>query len=441
MSEIPLNTRLKQALATVPTFERQGRVVWAFAGIVRATGLAVRIGQSCRLIEPNEDQSFQAEVVGFSDGAAVLTSHRSLRGLSLNAVVAAGPRFAEVGVGLGLLGRVIGADGEPIDGRGPIEGSLNPHLVYGEPPSPLTRQPITTVFETGVKAIDGLLTIGFGQRVGIFSAAGCGKSTLLGMIARHSRSDINVIALIGERGREVGEFITQTLGPEGLARSVVVVSTSDRSSAERIRAANVATAIAEGFARNGSNVALMMDSVTRYARALRELGLAMGEPAVRRGFTPSVFVELPRLFERAGQLDRGSITAFYSVLLEDDPEHDPIGDEVRSILDGHIYLSRNIAERGRYPPINVGASISRLSASLTGAEHRSFATRLRTWLAKLEETELLRQIGEYKPGGDIEADEALAHLDSIEAFLRQTPEHAQSLGATVEMLGALERAP
>jgi type III secretion protein N (ATPase) len=291
------------------------------------------------------------------------------------------------------------------------------------------------VFTTGVRSIDSLLTVGVGQRTGVFATAGGGKSSLLGMIGRHGGGDVNVIALVGERGREVREFLEGALGP-GLAKSVVVVATSDRPAIERVRAANMATAIAEAFCDRGARVLLMMDSVTRYARALREIGLAAGEPAVRRGFPPSVFADLPRLFERAGAFAHGSITGFYSVLLEDSEEGaDPIGEEVRSILDGHIYMSRKIGESGRYPAIDVQASVSRLFHSLADPAHRLRAQRVRAWLAKHADIELLLQIGEYQAGHDALADEAIDRWPQVERFLGQAADVEVPLD---EALAALE---
>jgi type III secretion protein N (ATPase) len=281
--------------------------------------------------------------------------------------------------------------------------------------------------ETGVRAIDGLLTLGRGQRVGVFAAAGGGKSTLLATLARQTRADAVVIALIGERGREVREFVEDVLGPEGLARSVVVVATSDRPAMERVRAAQVATAIAEGMRDEGQDVLLLMDSVTRYARALREIGLAAGEPAVRRGFPPSVFAELPRLFERAGNAATGGITGIYTVLLEEEDASDPVGEEVRSLLDGHIHLSRALGAKGHYPAIDVGP-----------APQAQAARRVRAMLAKLADIELLVQIGEYRPGHDRLADLALGQRDAIDAFLRQGEGEPSGYSTTVAMLRGLD---
>jgi type III secretion protein N (ATPase) len=417
-----MEQRFREALTRPPAFERRGRVVWAFGGTVKATGLDVRIGQACVICDPTDAREIPAEVVGFSGEAAVLSPLKPLHGLSLAAEVRPGPRHDLLLCGDGLLGRVIDGLGAPLDGLGPIPGPLTPRPIYAQPPGPLERTLTDTAFATGVRSVDSLLTVGVGQRIGVFATAGGGKSTLLGMIGRHGDAGVNVVALVGERGREVREFLENTLGP-GLQKSIVVVATSDRPAIERVRAANMAMAIAEHFRDEGRHVLLMMDSVTRYARALREIGLAAGEPPVRQGFPPSVFADLPRLFERAGSFAKGAITGFYSVLLENSEEGaDPIGEEVRSILDGHIYLSRKIGEGGRYPAIDVTASVSRLFDSLNDPDHRRRARLIRTWLGKHADIELLLQIGEYQAGQDPLADEAIAMAPAIEAFLNQ-PAH------------------
>ena len=303
----------------------------------------------------------------------------------------------------------------------------------------MTRRPIDTILETGVKVIDALISVGVGQRIGIFAMAGAGKSTLLSMLARHARADVIVIALIGERGREVREFIERTLGAEGMARSVVVVATSDRPAMERVMAAQSATAIAEGYRAAGKHVLLLMDSVTRYARALREVGLSAGELPVRRGFTPSVFAELPRLFERAGTDDRGAITAFYTVLAEDEDNTDPVAEETRSILDGHIVLSRELGESGRYPAIDPLASVSRLFTELADEAHRAAAVELRRLLAKHRDMEFLVQIGEYEAGADALADRAIERMPAIREFLEQGATESVPLAGTLEALAALTR--
>jgi len=428
---------LQAALRRTRTVERRGRVAQAFGTTIRATGLDVRIGQECEILDPASGAVIKAHVVGLSEGAAILTPMASLEGLSVEAEVVAGPSRGEIAIGDGLLGRVIDAHGYPLDGLGPIVGQTRAQPVFADAPNPLQRPPIDTVFATGTRAVDTLLTVGVGQRVGVFAMAGGGKSTLLGMFARHARSDVNVIALIGERGREVREFLDDCLGPEGLARSVVVVSTSDRPAMERVRAAHVATAIAEGFRARGQKVMLQMDSVTRFARALREIGLSVGEPAVRRGFPPSVFAELPRLFERAGSAPGGgAITAFYTVLVEDE-EGDPVGEEVRSILDGHIYLSRRLGQAGHYPAIDIPASLSRLFPRLMTPARQAAAAKVRGWMAKYAEVEFLLRIGEYKPGGDPEVDAAIAAWPAINALLRQAPHERVALDAAWAALEGL----
>ncbi|NQE62690.1 FliI/YscN family ATPase [Caulobacter sp. RHG1] len=429
---------LQAALRRTRTVERRGRVAQAFGTTIRATGLDVRIGQECEILDPAGGAAIKAQVVGLQDGAAILTPMASLDGLSVEAEVVAGPSRGEIAVGDGLLGRVIDAHGNPLDDLGPIVGTSRLFPVFADAPNPLQRPPIDATFATGVRAVDTMLTTGVGQRVGVFAMAGGGKSTLLGMFARHARSDVNVIALIGERGREVREFLDDSLGPEGLARSVVIVSTSDRPAMERVRAAHIATAIAEGFRSQGRKVMLQMDSVTRFARALREIGLSVGEPAVRRGFPPSVFAELPRLFERAGSAPGGgAITAFYTVLVEDEDGGDPVGEEVRSILDGHIYLSRKLGQAGHYPAIDIPASLSRLYPRLVSPARQAAAMKVRAWMAKYAEVEFLLRIGEYKPGGDPQADEAIAAWPAINALLRQTPHDRVSLDEAWAALEAL----
>jgi type III secretion protein N (ATPase) len=306
-------------------------------------------------------------------------------------------------------------------------------LVYRDAPHALKRAPICRTFPTGVRAIDTVLTVGEGQRVGVFAAAGGGKSTLLGMLARGASADINIIILVGERGREVREFIDDNLGPEGLRKSVVIVATSDRPALERARAAYVGTAIAEHFRDQGRRVLLLVDSVTRFARALRDVGLAVGEPPARRGYPPSVFSALPRLFERSGNDERGSITAFYTVLLEEE-EGDPIGEEVRSILDGHIYLSRKLAAAHHFPAIDVLTSASRTMSRVAPPQQLQAAASLRRQLAKFQEIELLVQIGEYKPGSDSEADEALRNIGRIRQLLQQPPEQLSGYDEAVRAL-------
>lgn len=402
----------------LPAIEQTGKVVEVIGTLVKAGGIDAALGELCELRAADGRLLQHAEVVGFTRDCAVLSPFARLSEVSRSTRVVALRRPLSVGVGDALLGRVVDSQGNPMDGLGPV-ATTRTRPVYGEPPDAMSRALIEAPFHTGVRAVDGLATLAVGQRVGIFAPAGVGKSTLLGMFARRARSDVNVIGLIGERGREVREFIEDTLGPEGRARSVVVCATSDRSPLERARAAHVATAVAEHFRDQGSNVLLMMDSLTRFARAQREIGLAAGEPPARRGFPPSIFAELPRLLERAGNGRRGAITALYTVLEEDDSGSDPIAEEVRSILDGHLVLSREIAARNQFPAIDVLASLSRLMNRVASPVAQARAARLRELMAKHRDVEMLVQIGEYQAGSDALADEALAKIDAIRAFLRQ----------------------
>lgn len=410
------------ALAKVQSIERVGRVAEAHGTLIRATGLKAAIGELCELRNPrgegDPDFLLAAEVVGVSKQMTLLTPLGALDGVSATTVVHATGRQAAVRAGDGLLGRILDAHGEPIDGKGPIGPSVEAPI-YAASPNPLTRKLIDRPFSTGVRAIDATMTTGEGQRVGIFAVAGGGKSTLLGMLARGGDADVNVIALVGERGREVNEFIHDNLGEEGLAKSVIVVATSDRPALERSRAAWVATAIAEHFRDRGKRVLLLLDSVTRFARALRDVGLAVGEPPARRGYPPSVFSALPRLFERAGNNDKGSITAFYTVLAEDEDGNDPIVEEVRSILDGHIVLSRKLAAAYHYPAIDVLTSLSRVMPRVVEQSHLRAAGQLRKYLAKYQDIELLLQLGEYKRGADPEADIAIEKIGPMRQLLQQ----------------------
>jgi type III secretion protein N (ATPase) len=334
-----------------------------------------------------------------------------------------------------LLGRVLDGLGRPLDeaSRGPLTTRMA-YPVLGAAPHPLVRRPIQQPLELGIRVIDGLLTCGEGQRMGIFAAAGGGKSTLMGMLANGADVDVRVIALIGERGREVGEFLQRDLGQDNLRNSVVVCATSDRSAMERVKAAFVATAIAEYFRDQGKRVLFLMDSVTRFARAQREIGLAAGEPPTRRGFPPSVFAVLPRLLERAGMNERGSMTAFYTVLVEGDDMTEPVADEVRSILDGHIILSRKLGEQNHYPAVDVLASASRVMSAVVPREHADAAGRIRELMAKHGEIELLLNIGEYQPGNDPAADEAVRKIGAIRQFLKQDAHDRDSLDGAVQRM-------
>ncbi|WP_454764108.1 FliI/YscN family ATPase [Cupriavidus campinensis] len=395
----------------------RGRVSKAVGMLIHATGIQAHVGEICQLVTPGE-APLLAEVVGFMQQTAVLTPLGRITGISALTEVVPAMHGPQCPAGAALLGRVLDALGEPIDGKGALVG-VTRVPIDNEPPDPLTRRLIREPLATGVRAIDGLLTLGEGQRVGIFAPPGVGKSTLLGMLARGAEADINVVALVGERGREVREFIEYSLGPEGMARTVLVVSTSDRSPMERVRCAYTATAIAEHFRDQGRRVLLLVDSLTRLARAQREIGLAGGEPPTRRSYPPSVFSMLPQLLERAGTGAQGSITAAYTVLTEGEDDSDPIAEEVRSILDGHIVLSRKLASAGQYPPIDVLQSVSRVMPQVAAAAHQQDAQRLRQLLAKFQDMELLLQIGEYRPGADAVADAAVGAIGAIRAFLTQ----------------------
>ncbi len=430
-----LDPAMVRALGGLKPWAERGRVIQAFGTTLQASGLSARIGQQCVLRDPQRPEAppLRAEVVGLAAGHAILMPFGGLQRVAIGTEVELLDGDARVPCGTALLGRVIDAFGQPLDGA-PLPGDLALRPLHAGAPNPLARQSVNEALPTGVRAIDALLTVGVGQRVGVFAMAGGGKSTLLGMLARHAASDVNVIALVGERGREVREFIEDQLGNEGLARSVVVVSTSDRPAMERVRAAQAATAVAEGFRAQGARVLLLMDSVTRYARALREIGLAVGEPAVRRGFPPSVFAELPRLFERTGNDESGSITAFYTVLAEDEDGSDPVAEEVRSILDGHIVLSRALAAAGHYPAIDVLASASRVLPRVTTPQHQQAALRLRALMAAHAEVKFLLQVGEYKSGSDATADQAIERAPLIETLLRQRPDERSGFDEAIGLM-------
>ena len=424
---------IEEAVQTTTPVDVRGRVEQVIGTIIRAVVPGVKVGELCILRNPWEDFTLKAEVVGFVRNVALLSPLGSCQGVSPATEVIPTGEILSVPVGEELLGRVLDGLGQPIDG-GPALKTRHHYPVFAEAPNPMTRKIISRPLTLGLRAIDGMLTCGEGQRMGIFAAAGGGKSTLLSSIIKGCSAEVCVLALIGERGREVREFIENDLGEEGRKKAVLVVSTSDRSSMERLKAAYTSTAIAEYFRDQGKSVLLMMDSVTRFGRAQREIGLAAGEPPTRRGFPPSVFSELPKLMERAGNSDKGSITALYTVLVEGDDMTEPIADETRSILDGHIILSRKLASRNHYPAIDVLASVSRVMNSIVSKEHKKAAQRLRQILAKFAEVELLVQIGEYKKGADKEADDALAHIDKVNAFLKQGLGEKSTFEQTLEGL-------
>lgn len=433
-----LTDMMRMALDDTPTLMIKGRVIQVVGTIIKAVVPAVKVGEVCILRNPGEDFEMKAEVVGFSRDAALLTPLGDMYGISAYTEVTPTGRAHMVPVGDGLLGRVLDGLGRPLDAdtAGPLQADRF-YPVFADAPDPMKRRIIQDPMPLGVRAIDGLLTCGEGQRMGIFAAAGGGKSTLLGMLVKGAAADVIVIALIGERGREVREFIENELGAEGCRRSVIVCATSDKSSMERAKAAYVATAIAEYFRDQGRKVLFLMDSVTRFARAQREIGLAAGEPPTRRGFPPSVFATLPKLMERVGMNDRGSITALYTVLVEGDDMTEPIADETRSILDGHIILSRNLAAANHYPAIDILASTSRVQNAVVSREHRSAAGRLRELMAKYAEVELLVKIGEYKRGGDATTDEAIDKIEAIRDFLKQRTDDRSPFAAAQAALSTL----
>lgn len=430
--------RYAHNLAAVSTYSIKGKVTELTGLIVKAVVPGVRIGELC-LIEPyHRTMPIKAEVVGFRDQEVLLMPLGELEGIGLgNAVIPTGGTL-KVRVGAQLLGRVLDGLGDPLDAdvHGPLEYDTE-YPVTANPPPALKRDRVTRPITVGIRAIDGLLTCGEGQRIGFFAAAGVGKSTIMGMIARNTEADVNVICLVGERGREVREFIERDLGEAGLRRSVVIVSTSDQPSLVRLKAAYVATAIAEYFRDQGKRVMLMMDSVTRFARALREVGLAVGEPPARQGYTPSVFSMLPRLLERSGNSDRGSITAFYTILVAGDDMNEPVADETRSILDGHIVLSRDLAARSHYPAIDISESVSRVMDDIIPPEHRDAARKMREVIANYEKERDLILIGAYEEGSDPKVDYAIEKIEEVNAFLRQDVNERVSLDDTVARLQEL----
>lgn len=426
---------LNRGIEDAQPIEVKGKVIQVIGTIIKANVPGVKVGEMCMLRNPWENYEVAAEVVGFTKDAVLLTSLGQMLGISPSTEVVPTRRVHMVPVGQCLLGRVLDGLGRPLDlaEKGPVRPEKY-YPVYADPPSPLERQMITRPLSLGVRALDGLLTCGEGQRMGIFAAAGGGKSTLLAQIVRNTQAEVTILALIGERGREVREFLEKDLGEEGRRKSVVVVSTSDRSAMERLKAAYVATSIAEYFRDQGAKVLLLMDSVTRFGRAQREIGLAAGEPPTRRGFPPSVFSELPKLMERAGNSSKGSISALYTVLVEGDDMTEPIADETRSILDGHIILSRKLAQINHYPAIDILQSVSRCQNAVITAEHKAAAGKLRELLAKYSEVELLLKIGEYQKGSDASTDEAIAKQDAINAFLCQRLTDKTSFDDTVSQL-------
>jgi flagellum-specific ATP synthase len=428
-------------LETIDPYHRLGRVTRVVGILIESRGPRASVGDLCRIHITGERDPVLAEVVGFSGENLLLMPYAPIQRIAPESLVESTGHGLKIKVGDALIGKVLDGLGHPLDGSA-LNGLLTDYPTDQPPPNPLERPRIAEPLALGIRAIDGLLTVGKGQRVGIFSGSGVGKSTLLGMIARRAAADINVIALIGERGREVLEFIEADLGPEGLERSVVVVATSDQPALMRIKGALTATAIAEYFRSQGLDVLLMMDSLTRVAMAQREIGLAVGEPPTTKGYTPSVFALLPQLLERTGSAKNGTITAFYTVLVDGGDMDEPIADAARGILDGHIVLDRKIAEKGQYPAINVLKSVSRVMTNVVTSDHLKAANRFRALLAKYEEAEDLIQIGAYKSGSSPEIDEAIrlrpAMLDYLKQAVDEKVEGREAIDRLTKLVGGVD---
>ncbi|MGN0700915.1 MAG: flagellar protein export ATPase FliI [Oscillospiraceae bacterium] len=423
----------REDIASCETFRYMGKIEKIVGMTIEASGPECNIGDVCRIFSKDMRSYIRAEVVGFNKENILLMPYTDIEGIGPGSIVDNTGDKLNVRVGAGLIGRIIDATGEPLDGGAPISYS-DEVPITGVPVNPFTRPPIKETIQLGVKAIDGMLTMGKGQRMGIFAGSGVGKSTLMGMIARKVKADINVIALVGERGREVREFIERDLGPEGMARSVLVVATSDQPAMMRSKCPLTATAIAEYFMKQGKDVLLMMDSLTRYAMALREVGLSTGEPPIARGYTPSIYSAMPKLLERAGNFPEGSITGIYTVLVEGDDTNEPIADTVRGIIDGHIILSRKIAAQNHYPAIDILESVSRLMSEIAAPEHKKAAGTLRNLLALYNNNADLINIGAYKHGTNPALDEAIRKIDGINAFLMQAVDESYSFDEVVEEL-------
>ncbi len=413
-----------------------GKVKNIVGMMIETTGLKANVGDICIIRNSNDDKTVMAEVVGFKNNNILLMAYGDIKGIGPGSLVRSTGRKLRVPVGDFLVGRTIDAAGRPIDGLGKFNVKQY-YDVDSAYTNPLERPRISARLSFGIKTIDGMLTIGKGQRMVIFAGSGVGKSTLMGMIAKNVKTDVNVIALVGERGREVTEFIEKDLGKEGLARSVLVVATSDQPAMYRVKCATVATAIAEYFKDQGKDVLLMMDSLTRFAMAQREIGLAAGEPPIARGYTPSIYAELPKLLERSGNFKEGSITGIYTVLVEGDDTNEPISDTVRGIIDGHIVLTRSLAHKNHYPAIDVNASISRLMNDIVTEEHKQAAAKIRNLLSVYYQNYDLISIGAYKPGMNHKLDEAVKKIDEINAFLCQRTDESFSFEETLNMMKEL----
>ncbi|MFZ9595699.1 MAG: FliI/YscN family ATPase [Bdellovibrionia bacterium] len=442
IDQSPYLERLNQSLLHT----RMGRITKSIGLTYEAYLPGASVGSLCRILASHDldsDLGFDAEVVGFRDKRALLMPYDDAAGVNTDSLVVLKERSSTVSVGDALVGRVLDGKGDPIDGKGPLIhrlGQVSQRSLYQKPTHPLERQKVEEPLDLGIRSINGLLTCGKGQRLAIMAGSGVGKSVLLGMMAQHTKADINVIALIGERGREVREFIENDLGPEGLKRSVVIVSTSDRSPLLRMRGAYLAATVAEYFRDQGKDVLFLMDSVTRFCMAQREIGLSLGEPPASRGFTPSVFSSIPKLLERAGMAPvKGSITGLFSVLVESEEMDDPIADAVRSILDGHIVLSRTIAQKNHFPAIDVLKSASRVMRSVITQDHVKWAGQIKEWIANYQEAEDLINIGAYVRGSNPKVDQAIAVRDKINDFLKQGMGEKASFSDTLAQLHSIVR--
>ncbi len=433
-------TEFSKVIDRTNLFKMNGKVTDIVGLVIVSVGPQASLGEICTIIDKSGKEVSKAEVVGFKEGKVLSIALGSVENISPSCEIVATGKSFRIGIGDELLGRVIDGLGNPLDDKGEINFERY-RSVYAEPPNPLTRQRITTPLQTGVRVIDGLLTVGNGQRVGIFAGSGVGKSVMLGMIARNTSADISVIVLVGERGREVREFIENDLGEEGLKRSVVVVATSDKPALMRIKAAFIGTTIAEYFRDQGKNVVLMMDSVTRFAMAQREIGLTIGEPPTTKGYTPSVFAILPKLLERAGTSEVGSITGFYTVLVDGDDMTEPIADAVRSILDGHIVLSRKIANKGQFPAVDPLQSISRVMPQVVSQDQKKRAQAFNEILATYNEAEDLINIGAYVKGSNPQIDHALNKITDLRSFMKQDMFEKADFSSTVQRLNSIIETP
>lgn len=436
-SSLPKLEKMMESLDDINTVHIHGKVNRVVGTVIEGNGPGSSVGSLCDIYPNDNIDPIRAEVVGFKKNSVFLMPIGPINGIAPGSRIVAVKTKPMIRVGNGLLGRIIDGMGNPIDGKGPIK--LDEELpIYADPINPLERSRINKPLDVGIKAINGLMTCGKGQRMGIFAGSGVGKSVLLGMIARHTSADVNVIALIGERGREVREFLEKDLGEEGLKKSVIIAATSDQPPLIRIRGAFIATTIAEYFRNQGKDTMLMMDSITRFAMAQREVGLATGEPPTTKGYTPSVFALLPRLLERAGSIsDKGSITGFYAVLVEGDDLNDPVADSVRSILDGHIVLSRHLTTQNHYPAIDVLQSLSRVMIDVVPKEHIDLSRKLVVVLDAYHKSEDLIKIGAYVKGTNRDTDYAISMIDKINDFLKQDIDKQFSMEDTINMMGKL----